>query len=440
MQADTEFGDFGSFNSMAEVEKADMNTVHDVTYTCQMVRVSVPATSANLGPGFDTLGLALDYRDHATFTLLDSQNPADVQVIIEGEGAQILPTDASHLVIRAFYQACDALGLPKRAVRLEAHNTIPQSRGLGSSAEAIVTGVTAAAAFAGLTGDQAKDFIFELAARIEGHPDNVAPAVYGALTASWVTGDAPEQCYHTVRYPVRAAIHAWVIIPDYQLSTKAAREALPHDVPRADALLNVSRATLLPAALVDGIAYTSTIGAGIRATEAKPTSACDSPAAQQQSETTNIEGSQAQTASVDDGQAGVVQTNALQTVLPGQDLLLAATEDTLHQRYRSSLMQPSWDVMQALRQAGFASTISGAGPCVLVLFNSIDNTDNAGIAKSDDNAVSANDTKSTVATQVDEADRRIRAIIEPWLHNSEWRVIHPAIDEHGVMWQCTKEA
>lgn len=432
-----------------------MNTLHDATYTCQMVRVSVPATSANLGPGFDTLGLALDYRDHATFTLLNSQNPADVQVIIEGEGAQSLPIDASHLVIRAFYQACDALGLPKRAVRLEAHNTIPQSRGLGSSAEAIVTGVTAAAAFAGLTGEQAKDFIFELAARIEGHPDNVAPAVYGALTASWVTGDASEQHYHTVRYPVRAAIHAWVIIPDYQLSTKAAREALPHDVPRADALLNVSRATLLPAALVDGIAYTSTIGAGISTTEAKPTSACDSPAAQQQSETTNIEGSQAETASVDDGQAGAVQTNAaqahsaqtttlqtnaLQTALPGQDLLLAATEDTLHQRYRSSLMQPSWDVMQALRQAGFASTISGAGPCVLVLFNSTDNTDNAGIAEGDDDAVSANDMKSTVATQVDEADRRIRAIIEPWLHNSEWRVIHPAIDEHGVMWQCTKEA
>ena len=432
-----------------------MNTLHDAKYTCQMVRVSVPATSANLGPGFDTLGLALDYRDHATFTLLDSQNPADVQVIIEGEGAQSLPIDASHLVIRAFYQACDALGLPKRAVRLEAHNTIPQSRGLGSSAEAIVTGVTAAAAFAGLTGEQAKDFIFELAARIEGHPDNVAPAVYGALTASWVTGDASEQHYHTVRYPVRAAIHAWVIIPDYQLSTKAAREALPHDVPRADALLNVSRATLLPAALVDGIAYTSTIGAGISTTETKPTSACDSPAAQQQSETTNIEGSQAETASVDDGQAGAVQTNAAQahsaqtttlqtnaaqTALPGQDLLLAATEDTLHQRYRSSLMQPSWDVMQALRQAGFASTISGAGPCVLVLFNSTDNaeiTDGAEIA---DNAVIAVDTNSSVDAQVVEADRRIRAIIEPWLHNSEWRVIHPAIDEHGVMWQCTKEA
>ena len=422
-----------------------MNTLHDAKYTCQMVRVSVPATSANLGPGFDTLGLALDYRDHATFTLLDSQNPADVQVIIEGEGAQSLPIDASHLVIRAFYQACDALGLPKRAVRLEAHNTIPQSRGLGSSAEAIVTGVTAAAAFAGLTGEQAKDFIFELAARIEGHPDNVAPAVYGALTASWVTGDASEQHYHTVRYPVRAAIHAWVIIPDYQLSTKAAREALPHDVPRADALLNVSRATLLPAALVDGIAYTSTIGAGISTTEAKPTSACDSPAAQQQSETTYIEDNQAgivQTNAVQAhrSQTTAVQTNAAQTALPGQDLLLAATEDTLHQRYRSSLMQPSWDVMQALRQAGFASTISGAGPCVLVLFNSTDNAEITDSAEIADDAVSANDMKSTVATQVDEADRRIRAIIEPWLHNSEWRVIHPAIDEHGVMWQCTKEA
>ena len=436
-----------------------MNTVYDATYTCQMVRVSVPATSANLGPGFDTLGLALDYRDHATFTLLNSQNPADVQVIIEGEGAQSLPTDASHLVIRAFYQACDALGLPKRAVRLEAHNTIPQSRGLGSSAEAIVTGVTAAAAFAGLTGDQAKDFIFELAARIEGHPDNVAPAVYGALTASWVTGDASEQHYHTVRYPVRAAIHAWVIIPDYQLSTKAAREALPHDVPRADALLNVSRATLLPAALVDGIAYTSTIGAAIlpttnktsatgasdSSTAEKSTEVAKSPTASKQSGTTYIEDNQAgvvQTTAVQahSAQTTTLQTNAVQTALPGQDLLLAATEDTLHQRYRSSLMQPSWDVMQALRQAGFASTISGAGPCVLVLFNSTDNAEITDSTEIADNAVSANDMKSTVATQVDEADRRIRAIIEPWLHNSEWRVIHPAIDEHGVMWQCTKEA
>ena len=366
-------------------------------YTCQSVHISVPATSANLGPGFDALGLALDYRDHAAFTLLDSDDPTDVQVHIEGEGADTLPKDASHLVVRAFYQACDALNLRKRAIRLDAHNAIPQSRGLGSSAEAIVTGVTAAAAFAGLSGKLAKDFIFELAAGIEGHPDNVAPAVYGALTASWASqypNEAAKQ-YHTVRYPVNRNVHAWVIIPDYELSTQAAREALPHDVPRADALFNVSRATLLPAALVDGIAYSSTLTSADNADSAGNAS----DANQQTAQGTQV----AQETEDDAWQAD-------------QALLLAATEDTLHQRYRSSLMQPSWDVMQALRQAGIAATISGAGPCVLALVT------------------------TTHESQVVAADRTIREIIEPWLHNSEWRVIHPTIDEHGVMWQCTKEA
>ncbi|WP_032836763.1 homoserine kinase, partial [Gardnerella vaginalis] len=148
---------------------------------CNSVSVCVPATSANLGSGFDVAGIALDYADSLIFTLNDTLDDSqDVRVIIHGEGESTLPKDETHLVVRAFRKACEAFDLPHLLFTLEAHNRIPQARGMGSSASAIVSGVAAAWAFAH-NGDLNKQAIFELASSIEGHPDNVAPAVFGGL-------------------------------------------------------------------------------------------------------------------------------------------------------------------------------------------------------------------------------------------------------------------
>ena len=151
---------------------------------CNSVHVRVPATSANLGSGFDTVGLALDYHDELTFTLNDDPNDGIAHVIIHGEGADALPCDETHLVVSTFRRACATFGLGRLGFTLEATNNIPQARGMGSSAEAIVAGIAAAAAFA-QTGDLNRPAVFDMAAQIEGHPDNVAPAVFGGLTVSW---------------------------------------------------------------------------------------------------------------------------------------------------------------------------------------------------------------------------------------------------------------
>ncbi len=157
---------------------------------CNSVSVRVPATSANLGSGFDTAGIALDYADSLVFTVVDnhSKNSLDyagnVRVIIHGEGEDTLPKDETHLVVATFRKACKIFGLPNLRFTLEAHNRIPQARGMGSSAEAIVAAVAAAWAFAH-EGELNREAIFEIAAAIEGHPDNVAPAVFGGLTMSW---------------------------------------------------------------------------------------------------------------------------------------------------------------------------------------------------------------------------------------------------------------
>ena len=289
---------------------------------CTQVKVRVPATSANLGSGFDTVGLALDYHDELTFTLSRDPSNRAAQVLIYGEGEDTLPRDETHLVVSTFRKACQTFGLGKVGFILEAHNNIPQARGMGSSAEAIVAGIAAAAAFA-QEGRLNRDSIFELAAAIEGHPDNVAPAVYGGMTVSWnfdtaegvgsvpiPGGDPLHGGFHTVKYAVDPGVTAAVFVPDYELSTEKAREALPGEVAYRDAVFNVSRVALMAAAL--------------------------NPRALASGEEPNA-------------------------------LLYAATQDRLHQPYRKGLMQPSWDLIQAFRSRGFAAMVSGAGPCVLVL-------------------------------------------------------------------------
>jgi homoserine kinase len=210
-----------------------------------VIRVRVPATTSNLGPGFDALGLAL-----RVYNILDLDASDAPRIEIEGEGAASLPRDASHLAYRAALAAVEAAGgrgeRPPRAFHLRQHNHIPLARGLGSSAAAIVGGAAAANALLG--GPLDRQALIDLAARMEGHPDNVAPAVLGGLVAC-VTAEAGT--IRTVRLmPQR--LHVNIAIPEFAVSTAEARQLLPQAVPFADAVFNVTRTALLVAALIDG--------------------------------------------------------------------------------------------------------------------------------------------------------------------------------------------
>lgn len=206
------------------------------------VRVSVPATSANLGPGFDSLGLALSLRDE-----LEAEVRADgLLVDIEGAGSDGVPRDESHLVVRAMRAAFDLMGAQPPGLRLSCRNVIPHARGLGSSSAAIVAGVVLARALVAggqlLASDEA---LFDLAADLEGHPDNVAPAFYGGFVIS----GREDGHWYAVRVGVDPRISAVVFVPPTGVETTVARGLLPDSVPHADAAANSGRAALLVAAL-----------------------------------------------------------------------------------------------------------------------------------------------------------------------------------------------
>ena len=267
------------------------------------VRVRVPATSANLGPGFDALGLALGLHDEIEVRALGTPG---VRVEVRGEGAGVVPDDESHLVVRALRTALDHVGAPQSGLHLVCHNRVPHGRGLGSSAAAVVAGILAAR---GLVepGALDDDVALALATGLEGHPDNAAPALLGGLTVAWT--DEAHEPRHDVVGPVRAvrlAVHPDVapvaIVPPGHLSTHAARGVLPAQVPHVDAAWQAGRSALLVEAL------------GRR-----------------------------------------------------PDLLLAATGDRLHQEYRREVMPASLALVDALRAQGVAAVVSGAGPTVLVL-------------------------------------------------------------------------
>jgi len=203
------------------------------------VHVRVPATSANLGPGFDALGLALALYNDVEASAADS-----VSVAIEGEGAGQLPTGADNVVARGVRLAFEAAGRPFKGVAVRCTNRIPPARGLGSSAAAWVGGLVAGNALsgAGLTSDA----LLALATRAEGHPDNVAAALLGGLTVSCAAGDGAVTA---ISLPVPDGL-AWVVlVPTITSSTAEARAVLPASVPRADAIFNVQRVALLLAAL-----------------------------------------------------------------------------------------------------------------------------------------------------------------------------------------------
>jgi len=205
------------------------------------VTVRVPATSANLGPAFDCAGLALTRHDVVDVAVVGS----GLSVEVTGVGAGELPTDESHLVVRAFRAACDELGWTPSGVRFAARNGIPQGRGLGSSAAAVVAGIRAAWALCPHVEATDGDAVLRLATELEGHPDNVAACHEGGLVLSWVD----DRGVRLDRLEVDDEVLPVVLVPDATLSTHVARGLLPDVVPHADAAFNAGRAALLVHAL-----------------------------------------------------------------------------------------------------------------------------------------------------------------------------------------------
>jgi homoserine kinase len=200
------------------------------------VRVQVPATSANLGPGFDALGLALSLHDELTLTVTEQPG---LHIHAYGD----VPTDESNLVVQAARAGFAAVGEQPAGLELEYVGRIPHSRGLGSSAAAICAGVTAALA---LCGVRDRDLALRIAFGIERHPDNIAAALYGGLTVAWVESDGQPAA---IRLAPAPGITPVAFIPQLRTSTAASRGALPELVTHADAARNAGRAALLVAAL-----------------------------------------------------------------------------------------------------------------------------------------------------------------------------------------------
>ena len=282
------------------------------------VTVSVPATSANLGPGFDALGLALALYDVVEARVLGS----GLLIEVSGAGQQVAAAGEDHLVIRAMRAAFDVLGGQPPGIGIRCVNAIPQGFGLGSSAGAVVAGLLAAGALAGpdaaasppaeTRGDTGQpgdtvlrcdtglpgETVLQLAAQLEGHPDNAAACLAGGLTIAWQSAAGTR----LARLSPLAGLTPLICIPAAPLATKAARKVLPPTVPHADAAANSARAALLVAALTSD-----------------------------------------------------------------PELLLDATQDFLHQGYRAAAMPETMRLITRLRAAGIPAVVSGAGPAVLAL-------------------------------------------------------------------------
>lgn len=272
-----------------------------MTSVADEVVVEVPATSANLGPGFDSLGLALTLTDRISARFLDTDR---VTVEVVGEGAGWVPADEANLVahvVRTGLATFDESGeLARRGLALTCTNAIPHGRGLGSSASAIVGGLAVAAHLAGAVDMISPAEMVALATRLEGHPDNVAPGVLGGATIAWMQSGELGEVGRATRIEVHPAIVPVLAIPDEQSLTSRARGALPASVRHVDAVFNVARAALL-----------------VRALSAEPA------------------------------------------------LLLEATDDRLHQPQRRTVYPESMVLVAALRECGIPAAISGAGPSVI---------------------------------------------------------------------------
>jgi homoserine kinase len=206
------------------------------------VSVKVPATTANLGPGLDTLGLALSLYDELEVSVRDESGAF---VDVHGVGAGEVPTDASNLVVRSIAHTFAAYGQELPGLNLVAHNVIPHGRGLGSSGAAIVSGVMAAKGLLEGVVDITADGLLAVATELEGHPDNVAPALFGGLTIAWTTPEGPG----AKKLIVHRGVSPLVCVPASTMSTALARSLAPESVPHEDAIFNVSRSALLVAAM-----------------------------------------------------------------------------------------------------------------------------------------------------------------------------------------------
>ena len=206
------------------------------------VTVRVPATSANCGPGFDTLGLACNLYNYFTYELIDQ----GLSLKIEGEGTEKLKAGKNNLAFLSFYKVWDMIVGSKTGLSVIMSNNIPLSRGLGSSSTAIVAGLVAANHLTGNT--LSKNEIVQLATEIEGHPDNVAPAILGGMTISYVDNGRASSLKFLPLKPFKLV----AIVPDMPLATSLARRAIPKTVPHQDAVFNTSRAALLVGAMLTG--------------------------------------------------------------------------------------------------------------------------------------------------------------------------------------------
>lgn len=260
----------------------------------------VAASSANLGPGFDSLGLALSLYDE----IVVDTTEAGLIVEVEGEGAGQVPSDSTHLVVRAIETGLRATGFAMPGLRVRCRNDIPHSRGLGSSAAAVVGGLAAVNGLVAQAGSTplSEAQLIQLAAEFEGHPDNAAAAVLGGATVSWTEQHDARPHYAAAPIRPHPDIRLFTAVPEQRSSTAETRVLLPDRVSHADARFNVSRAALLVVALTE-----------------RP------------------------------------------------DLLMAATEDVLHQPQRAAAMPASAEYLHILRRCGFAAVLSGAGPSVIAL-------------------------------------------------------------------------
>ena len=208
------------------------------------VHVKVPATTANLGPGFDTLGMALSLYDELTVTV---GTGSGVHVTVHGVGEGEVPTDESNLVAQALIATFKKYGVTVPALELVCENRIQHARGMGSSSAAIVGGIMLAKGLLDGIVDISSQELLDIATELEGHPDNVAPALFGGLSIAWTTPEGPKH----KKLIVHRGVSLLVAVPRHAtMSTKVARSLQPESVPHEDAIFNVSRSALLIAALI----------------------------------------------------------------------------------------------------------------------------------------------------------------------------------------------
>jgi homoserine kinase len=265
-----------------------------------MATAVVSASSANLGPGFDSIGLALNVCDEIVVETTDS----GLVVEVDGEGADQVPRGPEHLVVRAVQHGLQAAGVSVGGLVVRCRNAIPHSRGLGSSAAAVVGGLAAINGLVAQTDSKplSDAELIQLSSEFEGHPDNAAAAVLGGAVVSWTDRSGGRDDYSAVPLRLHPDIHLFTAVPEERSSTAETRVLLPVQVTHEDARFNVSRAALLVVALTE-----------------RP------------------------------------------------DLLMAATEDLLHQPHRAPAMPASAEYLRLLRRHNVSAALSGAGPAVIAL-------------------------------------------------------------------------